>query len=104
LLNGINDKLIHKKKLEALGIQLIFANMSIIIIKHNQMEVNATLARGINHLLVQKNFMDNDGNYVYILGWIPYYYVFENQVVASIKSCSFKVLNHWNTNVVFSIY
>jgi hypothetical protein len=23
-------------------------------------------------LLVQKIFMDNDGNYVYILGWIPY--------------------------------
>ncbi len=72
LLNGINDKLVHKKKLQALEIQLIFANMSIIIIKHNQMEVNATLECGINHLLVQKIFMDNDGNYVYILGWIPY--------------------------------
>jgi hypothetical protein len=27
LLNGINDKLVHKKKLQALGIQFIFANM-----------------------------------------------------------------------------
>jgi hypothetical protein len=40
----------------------------IVIIKHNKMEVNATLACGINYLLVQKIFMDNDGNYVYILG------------------------------------
>jgi hypothetical protein len=68
LLNGINDKLVHKKKLQALGIQLIFANMSIIVIKHNQVEVNATLACGNNHLLMENKFMDNDGNYVYILG------------------------------------
>jgi hypothetical protein len=36
------------------------------------MEVNATLACGINHLLGQKSFMDNARNYVYILDWIPY--------------------------------
>jgi hypothetical protein len=93
-----------KKKLQALGIQLNFANMLIIIIKHNQMEVNQTLACGINYLLVQKSSWAMMEIMCIFLARFLIYYVFENQVVASIKSCSFKVLNHWNQMVVFSIY
>lgn len=67
------------------------------------MEINETLTCGINHLLVQKSSWAMMEIMCIFLARFLIYYVFENQVVALIKSCSFKVLNHWNTNVVFSI-